>query len=60
MIAERIQETLAKYPPRKDHAALLEEMLAGFRLDADVKQPNAPPAGEEASGPDDEEAGDED
>lgn len=58
-IADRIEETLKKYSPRKDHAALLEEMLAGFRQDAEVKEQEAPPVGDEASGPDAEEAGDE-
>jgi Eco29kI restriction endonuclease len=59
-IAARIDKTLIKYPPRKDHAALLEEMLAGFRQDGDAKEADVPPVGDEASGPADEEAGGED
>ncbi|MCP1761926.1 Eco29kI family restriction endonuclease [Bradyrhizobium japonicum] len=60
-IAERIDATLQKYPPRKDHAALLEEMLAGFRQDDGApKDELVPPVGEEASGPDPDEAGGED
>ena len=57
-IAKRIAATLERVPPRQDHAALLEEMLAGFRqddamsVDADV-----PPVGENAAGPEPDEAG---
>jgi hypothetical protein len=59
-IAARIDAVLAKSPPRKDHAALLEEMLAGFRQGDAVKEEEISPVGDEASGPDPEEAGDED
>lgn len=57
-IAKRIADTLARVPPRRDHAALLEEMLAGFRQDdAPVEEPDEPPVGEEAAGPAPDEAG---
>lgn len=59
-IAQKIEQVLQKYPPRKDHAALLEEMLAGFRQDGDVKEAEVSPLGEEAPGPDPDEAGGED
>ena len=60
-IETKIGETLAKYPPRKDHAALLEEMLAGFRQDDGVPEPDdVPPVGEDAEGPEPDEAGEED
>jgi hypothetical protein len=58
-IAQRIEETLDRVPARKDHAALLEEMLAGFRQDETTQQDDTPPVGEEAEGPDPEEAGEE-
>ena len=56
-IAERIAATLARVPPRRDHAELLEEMLRGFRQDegVDADQGVAPMA--DASGPSEEEAG---
>lgn len=51
-IAERIAKTLKDVPPRKDHAALLEEMLAGFRQDDGVAVEAAvPPVGDDAAGP---------
>lgn len=57
-IAQRIADTLARVPPRRDHAALLEEMLAGFRQDdAPVEERDEPPVGEEAAGPAPDEAG---
>ncbi|WP_375312848.1 Eco29kI family restriction endonuclease [Bradyrhizobium sp. A5] len=59
-IAARIDKVLTDYPPRKDHAALLEEMLAGFRQDGAPKDAEVSPVGEEASGPDPEEVGGED
>ncbi|WP_461326362.1 Eco29kI family restriction endonuclease [Bradyrhizobium diazoefficiens] len=59
-IAQKIDQVLQKYPPRKDHAALLEEMLAGFRQDGDVIEAEVSPLGEEAPGPDPDEAGGED
>lgn len=59
-ISERIDKTLKKYPPRKDHAALLEEMLLGFRQDAEAKEVDVALVGDEATGPDPEEVGGED
>ena len=54
----RIANTLARVPARRDHAALLEEMLAGFRQDdAAVEERDEPPVGEEAAGPAPDEAG---
>ena len=57
-IAARIAAVLDEYPPRTDHAALLEEMLVAFRQDYSVERdlPTASPlAG--ASGPTEDEAG---
>ena len=60
-IEEKVAEVLAKYPPRKDHAELLEEMLAGFRQDDGApKIETVPPVGEDAQGPEPDEAGEED
>lgn len=61
VIAERIQNTVERVPPRKDHAAQVEEMLATFRQDDHRKeaQPLLPPVGEDVPGPDPDEAGDE-
>lgn len=57
-IAKRIAATLERVPPRLDHAALLEEMLAGFRQDDVVApDPQIPPVGENAAGPETDEAG---
>lgn len=57
-IARRIHETLERAPARRDHAALLEEMLAGFRQDdAPRADEDAPPVGEGAIGPEPDEAG---
>jgi hypothetical protein len=57
-IIDRIAKTLLKMPPRKDHPALLEEMLAGFRQDEGVAEEEAvPPVGEEAAGPEADEEG---
>ncbi|MFG7488835.1 Eco29kI family restriction endonuclease [Methylorubrum rhodesianum] len=54
----RITNTLARVPARRDHAALLEEMLAGFRQDdGAVEERDEPPVGEEAAGPAPDEAG---
>jgi hypothetical protein len=57
-IAERVTATLGRVPARGDHAALLEELLAGFRQD-DAPQADAdvPPVGEDAPGADPDEAG---
>ena len=59
-IKERIRKTLERAPPRKDHAALLEEMLATFRQDDhhEADESMIPPVGD-LSGPDLNEAGDE-
>jgi hypothetical protein len=57
-IEGRIQSTLQRVPARLDHAALLEEMLEGFRQDDLVsRESEEPPVGEEAAGPAPEEAG---
>lgn len=58
-IASRIEATLQRVPPRLDHAALLEEMLAGFRQDdaPPVADDFVPPVGEAAAGPEIDEAG---
>ena len=56
-IGARIDATLERAPPRRDHAALLEEMLRGFRQDDALQDPiDAPPVGDVA-GPSSEEAG---
>ncbi len=57
-IAGRINATLTGMPPRRDHAALLEEMLAAFRQDdtPSIKR-DAPPVGESVAGPEPDEAG---
>ena len=57
-IEGRIQSTLQRVPARLDHAALLEEMLEGFRQDDLVsRESEEPPVGEEAVGPAPDEAG---
>jgi hypothetical protein len=57
-IIDRIAKTLLKMPPRKDHPALLEEMLAGFRQDDGVAVEEAvPPVGDDAAGPEADEEG---
>lgn len=57
-IARRVNATLERVPPRADHAALLEEMLGGFRQEGDTSTDEAiPPVGEGAAGPDQDEAG---
>ena len=57
-IEGRIQSTLQRVPARLDHAALLEEMLEGFRQDDLVsRESEEPPVGEEAAGPAPDEAG---
>ncbi|RVI62683.1 Eco29kI family restriction endonuclease [Sinorhizobium meliloti] len=57
-IESRIESTLQRVPARQDHAALLEEMLAGFRQDDAVSQErDEPPVGEDVAGPAPDEAG---
>ena len=57
-IARRIDATLQRVPARRDHAALLEEMLAGFRQDDGVAVvPDIAPVGENVAGPEPDEAG---
>ena len=57
-IEGRITSTLQRVPARLDHAALLEEMLAGFRQDDAVSQEtDEPPVGENVAGPAPDEAG---
>lgn len=57
-IAERIDATLRRAPARMNHAALLEEMLAGFRQDdAAPVDEVVPPVGEDVDGPQPDEAG---
>ncbi len=57
-IAARIAKTLREVPPRKDHAVLLEEMLAGFRQDDRMAVHEAiPPVGDDAAGPEADEEG---
>lgn len=60
VIEHRIQKTLDRAPPRKDHAALLEEMLTAFRQDDqyEEEEPLVPPVGD-VPGPDPDEVGDE-
>jgi len=62
-VAARIDAILDDYPPRTDHAALLEEMLTAFRQDDGLESPlpdasplsDLPgPTEDEAGGPDDE------
>ena len=57
-IETRIESTLQRVPARLDHAALLEEMLAGFRQDDAVSQErDEPPVGDDVAGPAPDEAG---
>jgi hypothetical protein len=56
-IKARIDATLERSPPRRDHAALLEEMMEGFRQDGAPEEPQEAPPGGDAAGPDPEEAG---
>lgn len=60
-IETRIAAVLDKYPPRDDHAALVEEMLLAFQQIERDESPAAPPlegvsgqSEDEAGGPDDE------
>lgn len=57
-IQQRIDATLQKVPARSDHAALLEELLGGFRQeDALTTEVDVPPLGEDIAGPEPDEAG---
>lgn len=56
-IAARIEATLDRAPPRRDHAALLEEMLEGFRQDGTPDDLGESPPMGDAVGPTLEEAG---
>ncbi len=56
-IRARVAATLQRAPARRDHAALLEEMLAGFRQNEIDPEPEAPPVGADAAGPARDEAG---
>lgn len=56
-IAARIAATLERVPPRQDHAALLEEMLEGFRQDRGRTDDVVEPPLKVRFGPSDEEAG---
>lgn len=56
-IAARIAATLERVPPRRDHAALLEEMLEGFRQDGGSANEQEVGPNEDAAGPSEEEAG---
>ena len=58
-IANRINATLQRVPARRDHAALLEEMIAGFRQDDAPTgvDDDVPPVGEGVPGPELDEAG---
>ena len=57
-IAKRVQETLTRVPPRRDRAALFEEMLTGFRQsDGPSWQTNVSSVGEDAVGSEPDEAG---
>ncbi|WP_051000263.1 Eco29kI family restriction endonuclease [Bradyrhizobium diazoefficiens] len=59
-IKEKIDKVLAATPPHKSHADLLEKMLEGFRQGAVPEDKLVSPLGEDAPGPDPEEAGGED
>jgi hypothetical protein len=57
-IENRVNSTLGRVPARLDHTALLDEMLAGFRQDDTVShERDEPPVGEDAAGPEPDEAG---
>lgn len=61
-IRERVDGLFDRVPPRRDHPALLEEMLAAFRQD-DIQSSDdddESPLGTETRGPQDDEAGGED
>jgi hypothetical protein len=49
---------LDRVPPRRDHAALLEEILMAFRQDDTMGEGEiAPPVGADVAGPEADEAG---
>ncbi|HKY81973.1 hypothetical protein AI27_00955 [Sphingomonas sp. BHC-A] len=56
-IAARIAATLERVPPRRDHAALLEEMLEGFRQNGGGANEREVGPNEDAAGPSEEEVG---
>jgi hypothetical protein len=57
-IERRISDVLTRVPPRSDHSALVEEMIAAFRQqDGDLDVPEESPLGD-VEGPSDEEADD--
>ena len=56
-IKARVHATLERAPPRTDHAALLEEMLTGFRQDGGVASGQENPPVGDAIGPSPDEAG---
>jgi hypothetical protein len=57
-IHHRIDATLQKVPARRDHAALLEELLEGFRQEDPLStEVDEPPVGEVVAGPEPDEAG---
>lgn len=60
--AARIQTTLAKTPPRADHASLLEEVLSAFRQQDGPPTSDlpCPPVGDNVEGPSESEAGEAD
>lgn len=59
-IEGRINEILARVPPRSDHASLVEEMIAAFRQQDGVPEISETSPLGDVEGPSDEEAGDED
>jgi hypothetical protein len=61
-IRGRISEVVKRVPPRVDHAAILEEMLAAFQQgNSAIKiEPDISPIGADAPGPQDDEAGGDD
>jgi hypothetical protein len=57
-IEQRVANTLTRVPAWRDHAALLEEMLAGFRQDEIANEErDEPPVGAGAAGPEPDEVG---
>jgi hypothetical protein len=57
-IAKRVETTLTRVPPRRDRAALFEEMLEGFRQSIEPPaQTDSPPVGQDVEGPESDEVG---